>query len=300
MSSADKKCAPGKKFIGNSCISKSILNNIANMLNNMFIKNENDKIDINLNKKQLVSAITRTLSSYCSSQRCWTQLPIINNLNESSKEELHKSTWLPNGPKGKHEWLSTTHINDKLTQYHHVYPEFIFLGAVPLDFNDINQLGINNINFYELCIKKKKSKIGIVFNHDTSNKGGSHWVSMYVDLLKGRINYFDSVGEPPKREVKKLINKLIKASYFILFKKKIDINNILFNCKHNRLIDPNLNKMDIRCNTNQHQFKGSECGVYSLHFIIESLKGRTFDDITNDIVKDDHMNKNREDYFIIE
>lgn len=36
----------------------------------------------------------------------------------------------------------------------------------------------------------------IVVNNDTSDKPGSHWVSLFIDK-KGNANYFDSYGRPP-------------------------------------------------------------------------------------------------------
>jgi DNA polymerase/3'-5' exonuclease PolX len=38
---------------------------------------------------------------------------------------------------------------------------------------------------------------------------------------------------------------------------------------------------DVRYNKIQHQFKNSECGVYSMNFIIRLLGGETFDEIVN-------------------
>uniref|UniRef100_A0A6C0JG35 Uncharacterized protein n=1 Tax=viral metagenome TaxID=1070528 RepID=A0A6C0JG35_9ZZZZ len=49
-------------------------------------------------------------------------------------------------------------------------------------------------------------------------------------------------------------------------------------------------------NNNRFQFKNSECGVYSMHFIEEFLNGKTFDQIINNIIKDDEINKKR-NYF---
>jgi len=54
---------------------------------------------------------------------------------------------------------------------------------------------------------------------------------------------------------------------------------------------------DVRYNKIQHQFKNSECGVYSMNFIIRLLGGETFDEITNNITNDDKMNSCRNIYF---
>ena len=51
-------------------------------------------------------------------------------------------------------------------------------------------------------------------------------------------------------------------------------------------------------NNIRHQFKNSECGVYSMHFIINLLEGKTFEDVTKNIIKDDDMLKNRDLYYV--
>ena len=53
----------------------------------------------------------------------------------------------------------------------------------------------------------------------------------------------------------------------------------------------------IKYNTFKHQFKNSECGVYSINFILRLLKGEKFKKITEEITLDDDINKCREVYF---
>ena len=42
----------------------------------------------------------------------------------------------------------------------------------------------------------------MVINLDTHDKGGSHWVGLYTDLLKKQIYFFDSYGHKPEKEIK--------------------------------------------------------------------------------------------------
>ena len=58
-----------------------------------------------------------------------------------------------------------------------------------------------------------------------------------------------------------------------------------------------LKDFDIRYNKIRHQFKNSECGVYSMNFIIRLLNGESFNAITQNITKDDDMNECRKVYF---
>ena len=50
-------------------------------------------------------------------------------------------------------------------------------------------------------------------------------------------------------------------------------------------------------NKRRHQFSESECGMYSLYFIIQMLKGVTFKKFTSKRVKDSYMMKLRKIYF---
>ena len=43
----------------------------------------------------------------------------------------------------------------------------------------------------------------------------------------------------------------------------------------------------------RHQYKNSECGIYSINFIVQFLEGERFIDIIKNIQKDDEMHKNR-------
>ena len=58
-----------------------------------------------------------------------------------------------------------------------------------------------------------------------------------------------------------------------------------------------LGGFDIRYNNIQHQFENSECGVYSINFIVRLLQGEKFNDIINNVTTDGKMNQFRKEYF---
>ena len=101
-------------------------------------------------------------------------------------------------------------------------------------------------------------KIGFIFNLDRSGESGSHWVSLFSDLEKNRIYFFDSVGDHPMREVVTLMDRIEEF------------------CKKNNNIP-----IDRQYNKKKHQHGNSECGVYSVSFILRLLDGETFDEISN-------------------
>jgi hypothetical protein len=45
------------------------------------------------------------------------------------------------------------------------------------------------------------------------------------------------------------------------------------------------------------QYKNSECGVYSMHFITEFLEGKTFKEIINNVIDDNTMNRKRDFFY---
>ena len=201
----NNRCAPSKKYVDNSCFTLESLIKIANKYN----ETHTDKININENKANLVKEIGNKLSKSCSDQVCWLRTDLLKSIND---DDIHINTFRPSGPRERYEWLSTTHINDVLEQYHNKYSNFMFLGAVPYDFQELSVLGLNNIDFDDL-IKNKKHKIGLVINLDEHNQRGSHWVALYTDLLKNKIYFFDSVGKPPGKKIKKFINNITDFLY---------------------------------------------------------------------------------------
>ena len=298
------KCAPSKQYEDGSCFTLESLKKIATNYNN---KNENNKIDLELSKPELVEELKNRLSDKCSEQTCWLRLDIVKALDDEIKED----TFRPVGPSKKYEWLSTTHINDVISQYHTVYDNFIFLGAVPLDFDDIPVLGIKNIDFNDL-INKGKTKVGLVINQDEHWKSGSHWVGLFIDFDINGIYYFDSVGSPPFKLTKKFITKIAKYMYNRKYNEHLPVNNVLKIFKNLKDISEEevkkflnkkkylknlVNDFDIRYNTIQHQFDNSECGVYSINFILDMVDGKKFDEVINNIKKDEIMNTNRKIFF---
>jgi hypothetical protein len=299
----DTKCAPSKKYNDGSCFTIEALQEIASNYNK---KNEN-KIDINLEKEELVKELEDRLSNKCSEQTCWLRLDIARSLDNIITED----TFRPIGPSKKYEWLSTTHINDVISQYQNAYNDFYFLGAVPLDFDELSVLKINSLDFDDL-IKQGKTKLGIVINHDIHSGNGTHWVGLFIDLKKNNIYYFDSVGSKPLKRIRKFITRVAKYMYSKKYNEELPVNNIIKIFKNiddiseskldniingKKYLKNLLNTFDIRYNNIQHQFNNSECGVYSINFIVNLVEGKDFDYVIKNIKKDEEMNTNRKIFF---
>lgn len=274
----DMKCAPTKTFNNGSCIPLNILVEMAIAYNKDYPK---DQIELSTRhetlypdkyKLYLVKQFKKKLGNKCSDQQCWTKQAFVKNIKEKMKEELQKETFRPKGPSGKFTWLNTLNIDDVMNQYEGQYKDFKYLGAVPIDFDSIPSYGIKDLSFKDLEASGKK-RLGIVFNTDPHYKSGEHWISMFADLEKGQCYYFDSYGIPPEKEVRVLMGRISK---YIKSKGKEPI---------------------VDYNKTQHQKKGTECGVYSMAFILRMLKGESLNDIQKTRVPDDEINKCRKKYF---
>ncbi len=186
----------------------------------------------------------------------------------------------PNGPTGRFEWLDTENIVNTLNQYEAKYKDFMFLGAVPIDYDcdklpkGYLKIDINNLDYQKL-MKEGKNKFGVIFNLDKHNEDGSHWVGLYYDLKKGQIYFFDSYGEEPEESIQRLIRKVGR-----FMKNELKINSPIID--YNKL---------------RHQYENSECGVYSINFILRMLKGVPFKDVSTKRVPDRLVNQCRNIYF---
>lgn len=278
------KCAPGKKLSHGSCFTLDQLIKISKSYNNI----HSDKIIIKDDKKYLLKELNSKLKKKynCDDQLCWLNTNIIKSLNS---KDINFFTFRPDGPETKSDWLSTTNINDVMFQYEKKYSDFKFLGAVPYDFEELKFLEVYDLNLNELK-KNNKNRVGMVVNLDEHYKQGSHWVAVYANLLDNKIYFFDSFAKRPKKRLKRFFGKILSYMYDKEYSKKVNYEKIVND-------HPSLNSFDIRYNKIQHQFKNSECGVYSMNFIIRLLHGESFDEIVNNITKDDEMQKCRNVYF---
>jgi hypothetical protein len=294
----DLKCAPSKKYSEKSCFTLESLIRMAEAYNTQINENKfkGKLIEIQKNKTHLVLELTDRLKDVCQDQICWLKQDFIKELNDLDAQE---KTFRPQGPQGQFTWLNTTNIDEIMEQYQDKYTEYKFYGAVPIDFDNLPQYGIRKINFDKL-VSSNKTKIGFVFNFDEHWQSGSHWVALFADLKLGQIYYFDSYGTRPKKRIRDLVNRIGKWFYKRNIEKTRDDSDSMTEHSFMNPNKPNYIEQKIKTikfNQNRHQFKNSECGVYSINFILRLLKGETFENICSNITTDDQVNKCREVYF---
>lgn len=204
----------------------------------------------------------KTRLAKCEKEDCW-----LKELPDAEQQYLDEYLFAPDKPvewkKNKNEWLSNIDIFKVLKQYQDTYTNFKLFGPTPIDFDTRLKSSDNNQKCVteDLChislekeIKNKINKIGIVFNLDKHDESGSHWTSMFVDIQNQFIFYFDSAANETPPEIKALVKKIRGQG------KKLS-SPIQFRYYQNY--------------PNQHQNSNTECGMYSLFFIITMLTGKT-------------------------
>ena len=292
----DNKCAPTKKYNNGSCFTIEDLKKISIAYNLHLDKGrvEGKKINISDNKRDLLKQLTKNLENVCDDQICWLKQDFIKKMKD---KDILNNTFRPDGPEGKFEWLNTLHINDVMSQYEEKYKDFKFFGAVPIDFDDLPFVGIREIDYDELFNSGIK-KLGFVFNLDEHWQSGSHWVALFSDLDKNQIYFFDSYGIRPEKRIRNLVERISKWCYSKDYCKnecsELDLTDSFMNKDYKNKIE---SKLNVEYNHNRHQFKNSECGVYSLNFILRLLNGESFENITKNGLLDDDVNLCRDVYF---
>jgi hypothetical protein len=178
----------------------------------------------------------------------------------SSEKLKAKKTYLrPPMPKEwiqkPNTWLDSINILDVMNQYEEAYDNFEFIGPLPIDFaakNPYKQQSqeclINEICQFRVdeAARNGTEYVGIIYNLDRHYEGGSHWVANFIDIKNKSCTYFDSYGVSVPKDIAKFMKWLTTHNY--------SIKNLYYNAK--RL-----------------QMKNSECGMYSLYFIIRMLAG---------------------------
>lgn len=191
---------------------------------------------------------------------------IISKLNRCRTKEcktVKQNIDLTNVIKPKYKapgvWLTTGDINDVLHQYEKKYPNFEFLGALPSDFYRIKPSSTAK----HLRDISHKRYIAAIFNHGTSKSKGSHWVAFFIDIQNDSIEYFDSNGHSPTSTIYKSIRFII--------------DNL------------NLSHLSLKFNKIRYQRGNSECGVFSIFYILSRLLGHSFAETCSIIKNDDKM-----------
>ena len=269
---------PNKKDINKfSCFTNDSLLKLRDKWNHRHTKN--DTINSS-NPLTIWKTIKQKLTTKCDKESCWVKQIVgeNNELMESFAPESPES-WKTNN----NEWLSDSDLLNVLKQYENSYSCFEFIGPTPIDFDFKKKSGECVEN--EMCnfqlqnhINRGKTKIGVIFNLDPHYKGGSHWVSLFINIKKGWIFYFNSTGEPIEKEIQEFVDRVVSQGLSLKTKP------IRFICSQNSPFE--------------HQNGDTECGMYSLYFILQMLKdNKSPNYFKKHLITDKQMEKYRKIYF---
>jgi len=280
-----KECSALEKNNKYSCLDDDLILEIANIFNEKM----NAKINLKDTPENIHENLGNIIYNITKDKDESSLLDIHKIINSLSKDKLKrlKNSFRPEKPdewhKNFNEWLSTTDIDKVLKQYADADQHFFYYGATPMDFDLKNnsKCVVNSLCDFNLKkhLNNGEYKIGIVFNTDDHDEPGEHWVSMYIDCKGKNLNepciyYFDSTGDSAPEEIKVLIQKIKEQGLK---------NNITFTDLHNDL---------------EHQTGDSECGIYSLHFMIYMLENGNFMKYIKNRKSDEYIEKFRNIFFI--
>jgi hypothetical protein len=267
------KCNPalvGKTLTDESCLTKRLLSDV------IFEGNQ---------------SVRDVMNECANDDKC-----VISRIVDSEKrQEIENDAFVPKQPLtwklNINEWLSDNDILSVLTQHVKANKDFVFLGPSYIDFDfkyNNNECVENSLCKFSLAnfIKKGKTKIGIIFNLDDHTKSGSHWVSLYIDIKHRHMFYFDSAANDMPKEIKVLIARIKKQTKSLNMKQFKVYSNGVF----------------------EHQYSNTECGMYSLFFIVTMLtnkyEDRSFKNIKQKLeffkrhrIPDKYVENLRSEYF---
>ena len=270
-------CSGNKKSF--TCYSDNSLEHMRNRWNT---RHPDSKI-LTEKPKEIWNMFKKYLNNSCETEACWMRQ---NFMRDGLTKELLNYTFAPFAPstwkKDPNTWLTSVDISKVMKQYENRYSNFNFIGPSPIDYDALDEDNERVWDeLYEFDVDKNirngKKKIGIIFNTDTHDKPGAHWISLFINLETGEMNFFDSVGDKAPKNVTKFCNMVKKQAKNSLY----ELPEFVFDEGH----------------PNAHQQKNTECGIYSLFFIKNMIEKNNFSFFKKEKIKDDDMEKFRKYFF---
>jgi hypothetical protein len=240
-------------------------------------------------KQNMIRALDERLGDVCPSgdQSCWLKQPFA--VADGDARALARRNFKPAKPSAwtanKNTWLTNVDIESVMRQYADADKRFEFMGVHPIDFTNVYDGKCISADICALRLAAKKRSgtqcLGFVFNTDTHDKGGRHWISLFVGLRPSCANYgvffYDSVAEPPPARLRKYMDDLhaqMKREAGAVGKKV-----------------PRL-----ETNSERRQYMGSECGVYALLFLVR-MRSEGFERVCRTMGTDRVTEKYRDIFF---
>jgi len=214
-----------------------------------WLENQGIIIAVNAKPSEVIKAVEEKTD--CKSESCAVAIVIPQSL-----EVRFNSS----GPWNSTNWLSNNNIDRVLELYWNVMPKFIPIPFQMRDFAKQPNSKLANFN-WESAKKTGVNYIACALNTDWTYGKGEHWVSFFVDFPGKTVEYFDSAGQTPHSE---FIQLLVDVASKLEFK-------------------------DECITTVVHQTENTECGMYTLFYILSRLHGIPFKKFRGRRIPDDVM-----------
>ena len=285
-------CHPKRDIYDCTCYSNEQLKNMATHL-----KKKGVDIRTTGTRKQIWIAIRDALQDHCEFDFCWRTHPLLKEIVDHEMEHetfrpLAPNNWVlhvdKKGKQGRFTWLSNFDIDAVISQYESLdeLKDFKFFCSVPSDFEKTGE-GPANLNL----IKLKQSGINrfaVVFNLDPHHMKGSHWTCLVANLTTGIICYWDSYGTLPEAPFADFMAKCVARGLLGYDGKTADPQRSI--------------ELKPLYNPIRHQRANSECGMYSIYFIVSMVLSdgseKAFNDICSNIQDDTTINNFRKHLFV--
>lgn len=265
-------CAPNRSLNDWSCFTLEELQVMAQAWNNTVLGKDYPIIFENhgkIERKTLWSELKSRFLPFCGNdESCWLDNKELNNELQKISKNLYKAityfTLKPKGTKGKHDWLSTNEIDLVMKQYEFLHKDhFRYIGCFASDYYKLYPDKFP----YEALRNFEHS--ALIFNLDESHQSGSHWVVIFFENTQKNlvIEYFDATGNPPNKNIKEFLQH------------------------------PYLANAEYIENTTEHQKGNNECGMFSMFYVLERLKGKSVSQINKKRITDRSMNEFRKELF---
>ena len=285
-------CSPANFDVGKktgTCYTRKAIKELAKSYNEE-VHNPSNAIKMTSSKNTLHKRLSEKMRPQCGdNETCWLYKI---GLSSQQKEDFLKA-FRPQKPTAWYTnirmWLNSNDIQQVMTQYNDKYMDFSFLGVFPIDFEEKTSSGsciVQNMCNFNLqnMIASGKYRYGMIVNTDPHYKGGQHWFAIYFNINKAKKNFgiylYDSTGSedfkvPPQM---KTFMKHIKDQVKHIYPKDGD----KFEIVHNKI---------------RKQYKGTECGIFSIVFLTQCNKNVPFKKICKKMHSDDMMVKFRDWFY---
>lgn len=282
-------CAPatfGTRMHTGTCLSQDDVMHVARR-----VLGANAAVQAAVEPAVVVHKLHSALNTPHGREEKWMEAPQVQS-DPALLRKLRSAFRPPRPPvwdKNPTAWLNTTDIDRVLRQYEVSQPNFTYLGAVPRDFASRTWTGKCIIPSMcavsaESLLASGKDTFGVVFNMDTHDQHGSHWTSCFgcinpANPRRFGVFYYDSVGRMPPVEIQLFMQKFrdsVRAA----------------------LGGDATKTFQMRYNVVRKQYQNTECGVYSVFFIVSALTTRlTIDTICRKLMRTDMVMQQLRDVF---